>query len=271
MPRPTPVHPAHRRAEAEPLERRRLLSASLSDGLLNVTGRPFSDNIYIREEVSPQSGEKVIVVEIDSPLLDIPATHQEFAAGKVNSVLVRGLGGNDLIDLAIATYAVPALAGTGPVDQYTRIDAGSGNDTVYGGNGRDVILGGVGNDTLFGTNGNDRLDGGRGNDFLRGGNGNDVLWGGLDDDTLGGDFGDDFLYGGFGNDSLGSFGPGPVPNEPGNDTLVGGAGNDFLLGGEGKDLILGGPGRDTFVSQDAPSEWLDRQPDEPVVAPPPMV
>jgi Ca2+-binding RTX toxin-like protein len=271
MSRPTPVRSTCRSPKIEPLEHRRLLSASLSDGVLTVSGRPFSDNIYVREEVKAQTGEKVIVVEIDSPLLDIPATHQEFPAKDVKSILVRGLGGNDLIDLAIATYAAPALAGTGPVNQYTRIDAGSGNDTVYGGSARDVILGGVGNDTLFGTNGNDRLDGGRGNDYLRGGNGNDVLWGGLDDDTLGGDFGDDFLYGGFGNDFLGSFGPGPVPNEPGNDTLAGGGGNDFLLGGEGEDLILGGPGRDTFVSQDAPSEWLDRQPDEPVVPPPPLV
>jgi Ca2+-binding RTX toxin-like protein len=239
--------------------------------VLTVSGRPFSDNIYIREELKATTGEKVIVVEIDSPLLDIPATHQEFPAAKVNALLVRGFGGNDLIDLAIATYAVPALAGTGPVNQYTRIDAGSGNDIVYGGNGRDVILGGVGNDTLFGTNGNDRIDGGRGDDFLRGGNGNDVLWGGLDDDTLGGDFGDDFLYGGFGNDRLGSVGVGPLPHEPGNDTLVGGGGDDYLLGGDGKDLILGGAGRDTFVNSDSPSEWLDKQPDEPVVPPPATV
>jgi hypothetical protein len=271
MPRPTPRRPATGHSHSESLERRRLLSASLSDGVLTVSGRPFSDDILIREEVSSQTGEKVVVVEIDSPLLDIPATHQEFPAKDVQSILVRGFGGNDLIDLAIATYAVPALAGTGPANVYTRIDAGSGNDTVYGGSARDVILGGIGNDTLFGTGGNDRLDGGRGDDYLRGGNGNDVLWGGLDDDTLGGDFGNDFLYGGFGNDRLGSVGVGPLPHEPGDDTLVGGGGDDYLLGGDGKDLILGGAGRDTFVNSDAPSEWLDKQPDEPVVNPPATV
>jgi hypothetical protein len=256
---------------AEPLERRRLLSATLKDGLLDVEGRPIPDNIYVREEVRAQTGEKVIVVEIDSPLLDIPATHQEFPASDVKSIIVRGLGGNDLIDLAIATYAVPALAGTGPVDQYTRVDAGAGNDTVYGGKARDVILGGIGDDRLFGSDGNDRLDGGRGRDSLRGGDGNDVVWGGLDNDTLGGDSGNDFLYGGFGNDVLGSVGVGPVANEPGNDTLSGGGGNDYLLGGEGTDFVYGGAGRDTFVSQDAPSEWRDREPDEPVVSPPPFV
>lgn len=255
----------------ESLEPRHLLSASLDGGILDVRGRSIPDRILIREDLNRQTGEKVIVVEIDSPFLDIPATYQEFPAAKVLAISVRAGAGDDLVDLAIATYFTPALAGIGPVTVGSRIDAGSGKDTVYGGNARDLILGGIGADQLFGTDGNDRLDGGRGKDELHGGGGNDVLWGGLDDDFLGGGFGNDVLFGGYGNDRLGSWGAGPLPNEPGDDLLVGGPGDDYLLGGAGTDRIYGGPGRDTFINEDKPSEWFDKEKDEPVENQPPVV
>jgi hypothetical protein len=254
-------------AHAEVFEPRRLFAATLTDGLLFVSGRPFTENILIRQDIG-QNGQPVIAVDIDAPLLDIPATHQEFPLADVRAVLVRAGGGDDLVDLAIATYAVPAVAGIGPVPVGSRIDGGSGNDRVYGGKARDLVLGNLGDDTIFGTEGNDWLDGGRGKDNLRGGNGNDVLWGGLDDDRLGGDFGNDVLFGGYGDDFLGSLGVGPLPDEPGNDILAGGGGNDTLLGGEGADRIAGNAGRDSFDSADSPSEWLDKQPDEPVITVP---
>jgi len=266
-----PRHPDSIASALESLEPRRLLAATLQDGVLVVMGRPFTEDFLIREEISAQSGEKVVVVEIDAPFLDIPATHQEFPAKDVNSVLVRAGGGDDKIDMAIATYAVPALAGTGPLTKGTRVDAGSGNDSVYGGTARDVVLGGIGDDLVLGMDGNDFIDGGRGNDFLRGGNGIDTIFGGLDNDTLGGDFGNDVLFGGYGNDWIGSVGVGPLPNEPGDDIIAGGGGDDYVLGGEGSDHISGGAGRDTFFNTDKPSEWLDKQPDEPVIAPPPIV
>ena len=252
-------------AHAELFESRRLFDATLTDGLLVVMGRPFTEDILIREDIG-REGEPVISVDIDAPFLDIPATHQEFPLQDVKAILVRAGGGDDLADLAIATYAVPALAGIGPVSVGARVDGGSGNDRVYGGWGTDLLLGNIGDDTLFGMDGNDRLDGGRGKDVLRGGNGNDVLWGGLDNDNLGGDFGNDILFGGYGDDWLGSLGFGPLPDEPGNDILAGGGGNDSLLGGAGTDRITGGPGFDTFDSADSPSEMLDRQPDEPIVS-----
>lgn len=257
-------------AHAESLESRRLLAATLEGGVLVVMGRSFSEDILIREDFA-QNGDRVIAVDIDAPKLDIPATHQEFPLDQVKTVLVRSGGGNDLVDLAIATYAVPAIAGIGPVRVGSRVDGGSGNDRVYGGWGPDLLLGNIGNDQVFGMVGNDRLDGGRGEDDLHGGNDNDVVWGGLDDDRLAGDFGNDILFGGYGDDWLGSVGVGPLPNEPGDDILAGGGGNDSVLGGAGNDHISGGAGRDTFFTDDSPSEWLDKQPDEPVINPPPFV
>ena len=260
-----PSQPVSVPCNFESLESRRLLAATLQDGVLVVEGRPFSDDILIREEINAQSGEKVVVVEIDSPGIELPATHQEFPAKDVNAVLVRAGGGNDKVDMAIATYVVPALAGTGPLTKPSRVDAGPGNDSVYGGMGRDVVLGGTGDDLVLGFDGNDWIDGGRGKDTLRGGNGNDTLFGGLDDDRLGGDFGNDVLYGGYGNDWLGSLGFGPLADEPGDDILAGGGGNDSLLGGSGNDHISGGPGVDSFDAADSPTEWLDKQPEDRVV------
>ena len=255
---------------SESLEPRRLFSATLVEGVLAVRGRAFADQILIREE-GVGTDKHVVAVEIDSPLLDIPATRETFPFAKVNSVLVRAGAGNDLVDCAIATYVTPAVATIRPLSLPTRIDASTGNDTVHGGSARDHVLGSTGNDRLRGHSGPDRLDGGRGHDDLRGGNDNDVLWGGLDHDTLGGDAGNDTLFGGYGNDILGSVGAGPVANEPGNDLLSGGYGNDTLHGGTGRDRISGGPGLDTFSTEDNPSEWFDKHPEEPVINPPPFV
>ena len=250
---------AHNTEHAHALEARRLLAATLVDGALVVTGRPFPDDILIREQFGS------IVVEISSPVLDAPTMHYQFPASEVRAVLVRSGGGADRVDLAIATYPVPAVAGVGPVRVPSRIDGGSGNDRLYGGFARDLILGNTGNDRVHGFDGNDRFDGGRGNDDLHGGNGNDYIWGGLGHDRLAGDFGNDTLYGGHGDDFVGGLGFGPLPDEPGNDIIAGGGGNDTLVGGAGSDYITGGPGFDSFDSADAPSEWLDKQPEEPVI------
>jgi hypothetical protein len=258
-------------APVEILESRRFRSATLQDGFLVIVGRVFPDTILVREDVSAQTHENVVAVEIDSPLLDIPAHYYEFPAKDVRHISVRAGWGNDLVDLALATYPVPAADSVRPVSVPVRVDAGVGNDTVYGGDGPDYLYGYVGNDQLFGSDGADRLDGGRGKDLLHGDAGNDRLWGGPDDDILNGDEGDDWIFGGAGDDRLGSVGVGPRANEPGDDVLLGGAGNDYLLGGSGTDRIAGGTGRDTFVNEDAPTEWLDKTPDEPVTSPPPVV
>ncbi|WP_348946623.1 Ig-like domain-containing protein [Chitinibacter sp. FCG-7] len=57
------------------------------------------------------------------------------------------------------------------------VNAGAGDDTVFGENGSDALYGGAGNDKLFGGAGLDILRGGAGNDLLVGGAGNDLLRG----------------------------------------------------------------------------------------------
>ena len=111
-----------------------------------------------------------------------------------------------------------------------RDDIGADIENVEGGAGNDVLRGdadanrldaGPGDDTIFGG------DGAGADDTLTGGPGSDrVLGGGGDDLVVGGD-GDDFLDGGAGADQL--------AGEAGNDRLAGRAGPDYLGGGDGSD------------------------------------
>jgi Ca2+-binding RTX toxin-like protein len=114
-------------------------------------------------------------------------------AGVLNYANVYGTNGPDT--LHASPYGID-----------THIDAGDGNDTVFGGTGNDTVWGGGGDDRIFAGDGNDTLDGGPGNDLLDGGAGNDTLFGG--------------------GSSPGHF--------------------DHLIGGLGVDNLNGGPGQDVF-------------------------
>ena len=249
----------------ETLEPRRLLSATLTAGVLSVEGTAAADDIRVYFYRSEPGADAKYVVEVGPRFTKPPTRFWEFPAEDVRSVAVRAGAGDDVVDLAAATIPIPlgAFADIGPVRVPTRVDAGLGGDVVYGGASRDMIFGGFGDDDVFGGAGDDWLDGGWGNDDLSGGNGNDYVSGSLGNDNVYGDVGNDRLTGGPGNDHVGRNGVGPMASEPGNDLLIGGTGEDWMVGGEGKDLIFGGPGRDHFSLEDAESEKLDRTPDEP--------
>ncbi|MFO1250405.1 MAG: calcium-binding protein [Inhella sp.] len=153
------------------------------------------------------------------------------------------------------------------------IDAGDGDDFVYGGHGNDFIQGGSGNDDLYGAMGNDLIQAGDGDDIVDGDapanwtaplriapeqHGNDTLLGGAGKDSMSGGGGNDILFGGSGDDRLtGDNGerddslPGALLGrdwlygEEGNDKLSGSAGDDTLEGGEGNDSLAGDYYRDS--------------------------
>ena len=127
------------------------------------------------------------------------------------------------------------------------IDAGEGDNVVFGGIGADIILAGSGNDIIYSGGGADIIDAGDGNNIVFGADDADFITAGAGVDQLYGNGGDDNLFGGAGNDSLN-----------------GGAGNDILSGEEstagdetvagnvyitssGIDAAYGGDGNDTFV------------------------
>lgn len=93
--------------------------------------------------------------------------------------------------------------------EFENVDAGAGDDIIYGTDGANVINLGAGNDYAQGFAGNDTINGGDGADELQGMEGNDYLNGGAGNDTLiGGSGVDRFLLANVsGIDSLLDFAP----------------------------------------------------------------
>jgi Ca2+-binding RTX toxin-like protein len=240
----------------EPLENRRLLSVSLSEGILTVEGTAETDRIAVRRE-----GEYLYV--------NLNGAVTRYANSAVRSIRAFGLGGNDAI--AVIETTKPAT-----------LDGGAGNDSLRGAAGNDLLNGGDGNDALSGGPGADVFNGGGGIDTaiyeertagLRisldgvandgqldehdnvkpdvenvvGGRGNDAIVGSEASNRLDGRGGNDSIGGGAGNDQLlGAGGNDLLNGGAGNDRLDGGEGTDALNGSDGNDGLVGGPGADVF-------------------------
>ena len=69
----------------------------------------------------------------------------DHAEGANDTLLVNGLGGNDVIDASALDATQLKLT----------VDGGAGNDTIIGSAGNDLLAGGDGNDTVTGGRGND--------------------------------------------------------------------------------------------------------------------
>jgi Ca2+-binding RTX toxin-like protein len=98
------------------------------------------------------------------------------AEGSNDALLVNGRGGDDSIDASALNAGLIKLT----------IDAGSGNDTIFGSRGADVLFGGDGNDTVTGRQGDDVAFLGAGDDTFvwNPGDGSDTVEGQDGKDTL---------------------------------------------------------------------------------------
>jgi Ca2+-binding RTX toxin-like protein len=198
--------------------------AILDGGLLRIDGTNVADNIKLTN-----SGSNLVV--------NRNGQTQSFTRSTISRIEIYSADGNDVIDFRgiwIPTY----------------VNAGTGNDLVYGGHGNDTLTGGAGSDTLYGGDGNDRINGFAHGDFLYGEGGDDRIYGGAGHDLIDGGSGVDRIWG-----------------EADNDTLIGGGSNDKILGGDGDDLIYGGrhndwldggPGNDSLFGQDGDDILLAR-------------
>jgi len=131
----------------EELEGRRMLSASVSGGILRIVGTKHADVIEIS-----RSGSSIDVA--------INGVNTAFNASGVDGLIVKGFGGNDSVR---NRTSLPSL-----------LLGGAGDDTLIGGTGSDTISGGTGNDLLSGGRGNDLLNGDEGKDTITGGRGTDL-------------------------------------------------------------------------------------------------
>lgn len=226
----------------EKLESRELLSITLDNGLLTITGTDGPDKVLIAED--DDTGDLHIQLQTPDGTTDLFVPQGE----PVNSVQIQTLGGNDVVVVASdvddwidsgGAFALLIDTGSGndrvvigggftlnafidAGDGNDRVKSGAGDDEIHGGDGNDWIHSGRGDDDLFGEDGRDRLKGGSGSDAIDGGLGFDLLWGLSGSDTLFGQSGDDRLFGN--------------------------GGHDILIGGDGRDILKGGGGKDTVDS-----------------------
>ena len=204
------------RNHVEGLEDRRLLSATLANGLLTITGTPNMDRVLVTIVF-----DRVHVVEStvtsgqNGGRPTVTTNRTSFNRADVRDIEANLGAGDDRMLVSEFSFS----------RQRVPIDA-----TLNGEAGNDYLVSSVGNDTLNGGEGNDFLKADGGMDTVNGGAGNDVLLGDGGDDTLNGDSGNDHLSGGGGNDT--------VNGDDGRDRLDGGRGNDTLNGGNGNDAIF---------------------------------
>lgn len=234
MTQPSPTQPA-----IEPLEERRLLSASLVGSQLRISGTSGNDNIVVKLK---RGSDPLIQVNDNGNL-------KSFVRSSVNSILIYTSGGNDLVYIDERN---------GDLTQNATLSGGAGDDRLIAGSGSDSVDGDSGNDKIYGNDGSDSLDGDSGNDWLFGGFGNDSLDGDANDDYLDGGAGDDDADGDLGNDRVyGNQGNDTVDGDEGIDYVHGGSGNDSVDGDLGIDTVWGGSGADVFDSDDTSNERRD--------------
>src|SRR4051794_34389096 len=144
----------------EALEDRRMLSASLTRGVLKINGTASADAIT----VTVDSSTKLRVND--------GTTSKRFTRSQVKTIVISSGDGADTINI-----------GNGIKQQIT-IKAGEGDDSINGGSGREIIAGQGGADHISGGGGSDQIGGGDGNDVIDGGSGNDYLYGDAGDDVI---------------------------------------------------------------------------------------
>lgn len=174
-----------------------------------------------------------------------------------------GANHNAVMGTAGKDYMV-ALAGYKDV---LPLDAGAGNDTIFGNTGNDLIFAGSGNDFAYGHKNTNYVYGQDGNDILLGGADKDFIFGGAGEDIVFDISGVNVLWGGRGNDLVFGAGTDEVDGNGGNDFVIdsgsgveggrinGGDGNDILYGRLGEDQPHGGKGVDIAVYEGNSSDY----------------
>jgi Ca2+-binding RTX toxin-like protein len=126
-------------------------ATSVIAGALSVQGTAAADVITVTEP-----GSEIAV--------DFNGTTDSIASSLIQSIVIRGGAGSDIIRVNSAIQIPESLFG------------GRGDDTMFAGSGPATLNGGGGNDSLVAGSFGDSLVGGGGNNVLFGGTGNDILY-----------------------------------------------------------------------------------------------
>ncbi|MDG3040178.1 Hint domain-containing protein [Roseicyclus marinus] len=232
----------------------------LPDRGFPIVGNADPDPADDRDVVTTGAGNDTIQTGDDADVIDAGDGDNVVDGGFDDDVISTGTGadrivggeGSDTITSGDGNDTIFAGVDAAGADTLNLIDdnlVASRNDPILD-NGRDVIDAGAGDDLVFGADDDDTIFGGAGNDTLDGGIDDDVIDGGTGDDMIIGGQGADSLSGGLGNDTftVGNFTDpifGDTYREGLGDTIVGGEdpdGNDIdvldLTGNRDFDIFL---------------------------------
>ena len=162
------------------------ISASLNGGVLSIEGTDKNDTICVLQ--SDGASRNILVGSVPGG-----KNYGSFAGSSVSRIEIRGLSGDDRIDLRGTNSAHAVKVPTKIWGDRATEQASDGKDRIFGGNGPDQIWSGGGIDCIDAEFGNDWIDGGSGNDEIYGGDGNDWIKGGPGKDSLFGQAGHDTL------------------------------------------------------------------------------
>jgi Ca2+-binding RTX toxin-like protein len=148
------------------------VGAAVVRGTLIVTGTPAANRIALRLS-------RTLPKRLQVDFGDNGTTDRSFTLASFAAIDVEAGGGNDRI-------RIDNRNGSFTKAKPTRLNGGSGNDTLIGGDGSETLIGGDGNDVVDGNGGADQVSLGNGNDTLDwdAGDGSDVVRGAAGVDTL---------------------------------------------------------------------------------------
>lgn len=231
----------------ERLEPRTLLSATLVDGVLTLTGTDGNDVIEV--SAGPGAGQVVVLgVEGVGPgTLFTGVNRLVVSAGAGQDQILLGGGMLDALGAALGSH----------------LRGGEGDDLIIGGDGDDVLAGGAGSDFLIGGGGANTADF---SDAISGvtvdilaeravGGDSDMIRhirhviGSAYDDVITGDANDNHIDGGDGHDHIRAGG--------GNDTIVDMLGNNLVEAGGGNDHVTTGLADDTVRGEEGDDVIID--------------
>lgn len=161
--------------------------------------------------ISSGGGDDLIDGGFDDDLIDSGDGDDFVVGGEGADTIATGAGDDtvyggleteigEIVNL-IDENVDPARNDPLPANARDLIDAGAGDDLVFGQDDDDTIDGGAGDDTIDGGVDDDLVRGGAGDDLLTGGQGADTIKGGFGDDTVKSGtftdpiFGDDYVEG----------------------------------------------------------------------------
>jgi hypothetical protein len=252
------------------------VTSTILDSTLFVEGTPQDDTIEVR-----QLGPEIMVqhtTRADGKMISKGV--ERFRASALNSIVVNGGQGNDIVRSVYPAPRIPViLEGDEGNDQLdtvqlgAKLNGGAGNDSLlnrhdsgiadYSASPSGVAVDLLSNRTssdgfetadrlngissVLGSHYSDEIIGGLQGSTIQGNNGDDKIIASGGTNLIVGGNGDDTVVGGPSADSLfGNSGIDMLIGGGGNDAMDGGTENDVLDGGDGDDYIVGSLGNDNI-------------------------